>query len=58
MGKCECSDTRCPVHPGEFCKDVAVETLYRRDMDNAPVQFCAACAEDAWTSGVFSEIKA
>ena len=31
-----------------------VTVLYRADMDESGVLFCAACADDAWQSGLFT----
>lgn len=52
---CECEDPGCPVHNDASCDGAARTTLYRSDMeDRTGVRFCAACAEDAMSAGVFS----
>lgn len=60
MAKCECSDPGCPItHGGKECGLASVVTMYRIDMgvDSTGVHFCQGCAEDAWDSGVFTELK-
>ena len=53
---CECVDRGCPVHPGGECFGTpATVTLLRVDMDDAPVDFCGPCAEDAESSGLFAD---
>jgi len=54
---CECSDPQCPVHDGKpECSYQAKQTLYRIDMeDMSGTRFCRRCAEDAYSSGVFSD---
>lgn len=54
---CECSDRRCPAHPGKDCSKVGrTRTLYRVDMeDRTGTRFCSACASDAMDSGLFAD---
>jgi len=50
---CECSDPGCPVCYGA-CKEVAIEVLYRADMDDETgTMMCEDCAADALESGLF-----
>lgn len=57
---CQCGDPMCPVPHGREtcegrCTDTADITLYRVDMlDETGTRFCAACAEDAMDSGLFT----
>lgn len=56
LGRCECSDPRCPVHNGRSeCRRAATTTLYRSDTnDYSGVRYCDPCADDALESGLFS----
>lgn len=57
--KCECSDAGCKGHKGTSdCRAVALQILYRVDMqDEAGTAFCDACADDAFSSGLFTTIE-
>ena len=53
---CECFDPQCPHtthgHIGE------TRVLYRIDMeDETGIEMCDTCAEDAWSSGLFTDSK-
>lgn len=52
---CECSDPGCWVHPtSPRCVSSYTFILYRIDMeDKTGTLMCAACAEDAYASGLF-----
>jgi hypothetical protein len=51
---CECVDPLCPVCKGT-CTNRADCVLFRVDMeDEAGTAFCYYCAEDAFSSGVFT----
>jgi hypothetical protein len=54
--KCECSDDRCPTHKGtDRCRKQATDILYRVDMqDESGTAFCDDCADDAFSSGLFT----
>lgn len=55
--QCECSDPRCPFHEGEpSCNRPATRVLVRIDLqDRSGIRFCKACAEDAESSGLFTD---
>ncbi len=57
MIRCECFDFQgCPVgHEGQ-CDNTATISLYRIDLvdDQVGTEFCAECADDAMTSGLFA----
>lgn len=54
---CECSDAGCAAHKGiSKCTNKADTILYRVDMDDASgTLMCSDCADDATTSGLFTE---
>jgi hypothetical protein len=56
---CECLDLGCKAHPGKACTDVGegpTEILYRIDMDDKTgTCFCVPCAEDAMSTGLYTE---
>lgn len=59
---CECLDHGCPAHRGKPCHrlahtaDARGSLLFRVDMeDRTGTLFCAACAEDAAMSGLYSD---
>ncbi len=56
---CECSDPGCPVHPGEsHCSHTGSQSLYRIDMqDETGTLMCENCAQDAFESGLFSDLS-
>lgn len=55
---CNCADPECPVHPTHsVCMNRWKRVLHRVDMDNARIELCSSCADDALESGVFSESK-
>lgn len=61
LGQCQCADTHCPACTRSCaistCANEAIITLFRLDMeDRGGTPFCAACADDALESGVFSEL--
>jgi len=53
---CECSDPGCPHHKGkDICTRRGYDILFRSDMeDETGTVFCADCADDAFTSGLFT----
>jgi hypothetical protein len=52
---CECADGGCPACHGD-CEREATVTLHRVDMeDRTGTLFCDECAEDAMSSGLFTE---
>ena len=53
---CECSDPGCSTHKGkESCQQYGYTILYRVDMqDEAGTMMCIDCADDAFSSGVFT----
>lgn len=54
--RCECCDELCPVHRGEECQEEGTLTLYRVDMDDVSgTVFCDECAEDALSSGLYTD---
>lgn len=59
MNVCECVDAGCPVHKRQAqCTGKASVILFRCDMeDRTGTAFCAACADDALQSGVFTDGK-
>jgi hypothetical protein len=56
-GKCECADSGCKVHAGvSSCPNQANTILYRVDMEDLSGTLCCDdCANDATTSGLFTE---
>lgn len=53
---CECSDPGCTAHKGSSCRRAGEYVLYRVDMHDATgTLFCDLCAEDADSSGLFTE---
>lgn len=57
MRRCECADPGCPAHVGaQVCFKPQTTTLYRIDMsDETGTTFCAACTDDAWETGLYSD---
>ncbi len=55
LALCECADIGCPVHHGvNACDGEATGRLYRIDMlDESGTPMCEACADDAFSSGLF-----
>lgn len=53
---CECSDPGCPAHKGvSHCATQATDLLYRVDMqDETGTAMCDKCADDAFSSGLFT----
>ena len=53
---CECSDPGCSTHKGkESCQQYGYTILYRVDMqDETGTMMCIDCADDAFSSGVFT----
>lgn len=55
MGRCECTDAKCPSRHDTYCYKDATTIVYRLDMDDETgTAMCDHCAEDALNSGVFS----
>jgi len=54
---CECSDPGCPVHFGSStCPHTQQCVVFRVDMeDETGIEMCELCAEDALSSGCFSD---
>lgn len=54
--RCECCDDRCLEHKGrDRCHHQATDILYRVDMnDETGTAMCDACADDAFSSDVFT----
>lgn len=54
---CECADKGCVAHPNvNVCGQHGTSTLYRVDMyDKTGTRFCAACADDAFETGLFRD---
>ena len=53
---CECSDPGCQAHKGKSaCRRTGFDILYRIDMDDETgTVMCEACADDAFSSGMFT----
>jgi hypothetical protein len=51
--RCKCEDPECPACQG-MCVRSATVLSQRVDMQNATVEFCDECHEDALRSGLFT----